>query len=423
MIKEAGFSQIILLVALLLGLFVTLFLVQKQTNLFPKASEVIQDYIVVLNDDVTYPQDTALDIAQKHGLLPEDVYTQAFKGFTVRTSDSKRQEIANDPRVKFTSEDKKVIAVAVKPRPTSSGQVTPTGVSRIGADSLTNKGTGVGVAVLDTGIELRNTDLKDNILVDKSCVKGARTGNDDNGHGTHVAGIIAALDNGAGVRGVAPEAKLAAVKVLDSAGVGTWSNVICGLDWAIANASLFKIKVVNLSLSGGGSSDNNCGNTNSDPLHLAICRARDAGLTVVAAAGNDGVNTSGVVPASYDDSVITVSALNDIDGKAGGVGGTNTYGADDSFPNFSNFGAEVDLAGPGVWINSTYLGGTNRNLDGTSQAAPHVSGAAALYLKSNPSANYSQVKSALISAGETLNNGHTDPSGKHPEPVVKASSL
>src|SRR3990167_7109871 len=111
-----------------------------------------------------------------------------------------------------------------------------------------NKGTGIGVAVIDTGIDLTHPDLKANIVANYSCIRGKKTGNDDNGHGSHVAGTIAAINNGTGVVGVAPEAKLVAVKVLNSAGSGSWSSVICGIDWVTANAGTFKIKVANMSL-------------------------------------------------------------------------------------------------------------------------------------------------------------------------------
>ena len=167
--------------------------------------------------------------------------------------------------------------------------------------------------------ELSHPDLKTNIIANKSCVSGAKNGNDDNGHGTHVAGTIAAIDNSIGVVGVAPEAKLIAVKVLNRNGSGTWSSVICGIDWVTANAVKYNIKVANMSLGGSGSSDNNCGYTNNDPLHKAICKSRDAGIVYAVAAGNETNSTNISVPASYNDTVITVSALSDSDGVPGGV--------------------------------------------------------------------------------------------------------
>ncbi len=423
---EHGFAQILLVVGLLIGLVVAVFVVTRSTNILPQASEdnSLKSYIVVFKDEVTNPESVASEIALSHSIVLGETFQKAINGFSMKASLARLEQIKADGRVKFVSEDKELKIAAPKPKPTTAPPASeiPTGVSRIGAVGA-NKGTGVGVAVLDTGIQLRHADLKSNIVANKSCVSGVRTGDDDNGHGTHVAGVIAALANGTGVRGVAPEAKLVSVKVLDSTGTGLWSSVICGLDWVIANASTYNIKVVNLSLVGGGSSDNSCGNVNSDALHLAICRVRDAGITVVAAAGNENANTSGMVPAGYDDAVVTVSALVDSDGQAGGVGATTVNGLDDTFANFSNYGTEVDLGAPGVNINSTWIGGAYNVLSGTSEAAPHVAGVAALYLNSNPSANFSEVKNALLSAAEPVNLGHSDPSGYHPEPVVKASSF
>jgi subtilisin family serine protease len=277
--------------------------------------------------------------------------------------------------------------------------------------------------VVDTGIQLNHPDLSPNIVANKTCVKRTSTGTDDNGHGTHVAGTIAAVNNTSGVVGVASQAKLIAVKVLDRRGSGTWSGVICGLDWVVANATKYNIKVVNMSLGGGGSSDNNCGNSNNDALHKAVCRVRDAGITVVVAAGNSNANAATSVPAAYDDSVVTVSALVDSNGVAGGGGPPTGYGADDTFASFSNWGTPVDIAAPGVNIYSTYKGSSYTTMSGTSMASPHVAGAAALYLKNNPSATWTQVRSALLSVAEPLGAGHTDPSGRHPEPVLQASTL
>lgn len=178
-----------------------------------------------------------------------------------------------------------------------------------------------------------------------------------------------------------------------------------------------------MSLGGGGSSDNNCGNTNNDALHKAICKSTNAGVTFAVAAGNDNANASTFVPAAYDDTVITVSALADSDGQAGGLGGATSYGADDTFANFSNYGSAIDLGAPGVAIYSTWKGGGYNSISGTSMATPHVAGSAALFIKSHPGANWSQVKDGLKASAETLNNGHTDPSGLHPEPIVLTNSI
>src|SRR5205807_7686861 len=117
------------------------------------------------------------------------------------------------------------------------------------------------------------------------CVKSTASAQDDNGHGTNVAGIIAARDQGAGVVGVAPGTKLYAVKVLSRSGAGSLSQILCGINWVTANAAALNIKVVNMSLAGSGQNDNNCGYTNKDAEHQAICRSTAAGVTYIAAAG------------------------------------------------------------------------------------------------------------------------------------------
>lgn len=378
-------------------------------------------YIVVLKDGVDADAATA-DLAAAHGLALGHEYRATIKGFSATVPAARLQALADDARVAFVSEDRAVQAYA---RPsggtTQPPEAVPTGVTRIGA--LGAGGSGVTVAVVDTGIDLSHPDLAGNIVANKSCIVGKKNGNDDNGHGSHVAGTIAGIDNAIGVVGVAPQAKLAAVKVLNAQGSGSWSSIICGLDWVAANAATYGITVANMSLGGSGSSDNDCGNTNGDALHQAICRLRDAGVTIVVAAGNESTNAATKVPAAYDDAVITVSALADSDGLSGGAGSATSYGADDTFASFSNYGSPVDIGAPGVSIRSTWKGGSYNTISGTSMASPHVAGAAALYLAANPGSSWTQVRDALVAAGEALGAGHTDPSGLHPENTLVASGL
>lgn len=408
-------KRLLILSIPLLVLSLVLFLgVNLNANAQGSPGVVPGSYIVVLRDNVESPQDVAREMARAHGLSVEHVYAAAIKGFSATIPQARLDRVQSDPRVQFISEDRVVYAFA---------QTIPMGVSRVAAPANANKGTGIGVAIIDTGIDLSHPDLKANIVANKSCIRGKKTGNDDNGHGSHVAGTVAAMNNDIGVLGVAPEAKLAAVKVLNAVGSGTWSSVICGVDWVTANASTYNIKVANMSLGGSGTSDNNCGNSNNDALHKAICKSTAAGVTYAVAAGNSSDDVSKFVPAAYDDTVITVSALADSDGQPGGLGGATSYGDDDTFATFSNYGSVIDLGAPGVSILSTWKGGGYNTISGTSMASPHVAGSAALYIKSNPGLSWSQVRDGLVAAAEALNNGHTDPSGLHPEPVVKADSL
>ena len=390
-----------------------------------KADAVPGQYIVVFHDDVADVDAATDEMEKNHGLGVLQRYGHAIKGFAATIPEAALDTIRNDPRVAFISEDYLVYAQGKPEEIVQAAQVIPTGIQRVmGLSTPTNKGTGIGVAVIDTGIDLSHPDLKANIAAaSKTCVRGTKSANDDNGHGAHVAGTIAALDNGIGVIGVAPEAKLFAVKVLNKYGMGTWSGVICGIDWVTANAATYGIKVANMSLGGGGASDNNCGNTNNDALHKAICRSTAAGVTYVVAAGNSAADTASAVPAAYDDTVVTVSALADSDGQAYGNGPATPYGPDDTFATFSNYGSAVDLGAPGVQILSTWKGGGYNTISGTSMAAPHVAGAAALYSKSHPGTTWTQVRDGLKALGELLNLGHTDPSGMHPENVLQTGAL
>ena len=239
---------------------------------------------------------------------------------------------------------------AKKPAPSQPAETLPWGIDRIDADLVWDTTTAdtIKVAVVDTGIDLSHPDLKDNIKGGYNAISPLKSANDDNGHGTHVAGIIGAIDNTIGVIGVGPQIDLYGVKVLDRRGSGYLSDVIEGLDWAIANG----MQVVNMSL--GTSAD-------VQSFHEAVQRVNQAGIVQVAAAGNSGGAV--IYPAAYPE-VIAVSATD------------NT----DTIASWSSRGQQVDLAAPGVAIYSTYKGQTYKTLSGTSMAAPHVAGTAALLL-------------------------------------------
>ncbi|MFH1049150.1 MAG: S8 family peptidase [Patescibacteria group bacterium] len=229
-------------------------------------------------------------------------------------------------------------------------QSLPWGVDRIDAEKVWDTTTGdpIKVVVIDTGIDILHPDLKANIKGGVNTINSRRSYTDDNGHGTHVAGIIGAIDNVIGVVGVGPEIDLYAVKALDRRGSGYLSDIIEGLDWAIAN----NMQVVNMSL---GTS------ANVLSFQEAVQRVNATGIVQVAAAGNSGGAV--LYPAAYSE-VIAVSATD----------------ASDTIASWSSRGPEVDLAAPGVSIYSTYKGSTYATLSGTSMASPHVAGVAALVL-------------------------------------------
>jgi subtilisin len=337
-------------------------------------------YIVVLDDGA--PLETVLS---QHVALPGvklgHTYRHALNGYSAVLSPSALAAIKADGRVQFVSVDRQVRATA---------QTLPTGINRIDADAsstLAGNGSGsvnVNVAVIDTGIDASHPDL--NVAGGRGCAAGIGF-MDGNGHGSHVAGTIAAKDDANGVVGVAPGARLYAAKVLTDAGAGLNSDVICGIDWVTSTRTdadpTNNIAVANMSLGGGGSDDGNCGNSNNDAEHLAICNSVAAGVTYVVAAGNDGVDYRNSTPAAYDE-VLTVTAMGDYNGlPGGGAASTCRSGVDDQFASFSNWATlsadqSHTIAGPGVCINSTYMFGMYSTISGTSMASPHVAGVAAL---------------------------------------------
>jgi subtilisin len=330
----------------------------------------------------------ASEMGKLHGLKIAHVFAHALNGFTAHVPPERLRELENDSRVASVVQDHYVYADA---------QTLPTGINRIdGESSTTISGDGSGslssinVAVIDSGIDLKHPDL--NVVGGKNCSTG-RSYADGNGHGTHVAGIIGAKDNGIGVVGVVPGARLWSVRVLDNTGYGSWSSIICGINFVTKNART--IKVANMSLGGDGT-DTGC---NDGGLHQAVCNAVKAGVTIVAAAGNEAMDVANHVPAAFDE-VITVSAMADYDGLPGGLASSTCRpGVDDTFADFSNYGPDVDLIAPGVCILSTGKGGTYVTMSGTSMATPHVTGAVALYIAKNPGKSPEDVKAALQSAG------------------------
>lgn len=324
------------------------------------------------------------DIAKDEDIDPELKFGSAVQGFSADLDRGDVAELRRDPRVAIVAPDRPMEVAGLVPL--TGADAIPTGVRRAGAavDRTVREASPVNVAVIDTGVDLDHPDL--NVAGGKDCT-GSGTADDGNGHGTHVAGTIAAKNNGSGVVGVVPGTKVWAVRVLNSNGSGSSSSVICGIDWVTSTrrdaTASNDIAVANMSLGGRAPSGENCGRTTGDAMHAAICNSVAAGVTYVVAAGNDGADLKGYAPASYPE-VVTVTAVSDADGLPGGAGRLSCMSnADDTAASYSNFATRtVDsgrlVAAPGSCITSTWPGGGHRSSSGTSMASPHVAGLAAL---------------------------------------------
>lgn len=253
-------------------------------------------------------------------------------------------------------------------------QVIPQGAQRIGANTIWNISTGrfVKVAVLDTGIEIGHPDLRNNLKRGINIINPYVVPDDDNGHGTHVAGTIGAADNGYGVVGISPNVYLIPVKVLDSRGRGTLTDLIDGLHWCIEN----DMQVINMSL---GTS------LYSEAFTRAVKKVYNSGIVMVAAAGNGGLEDAIEYPAAYRETL-----------AVGAITLTNTRAP------YSNAGKELSLMAPGSGILSTIWGGTYGYMSGTSMATAHVSGVVALILQINSRLKPFQIDNILASSAERL---------------------
>ena len=342
-------------------------------------------YIVVLKDDVASVDATVDQMGALMGITTTHRYYYALKGFSAGLTQAQVDGLRADPSVQFVSPDQ-VGSIVAADGVIKAGETVPPGIQRIesAVGGKIEAKSSVSVEVNDTGVDLNHTDL--NTRDGVNCINPGQPAQDDFGHGTHVAGIIAAKNQGAGVVGVSPNTRIIAAKWLDSSGNGTESGAVCSIDWTVQHAAQLNIGVVNMSwrfFSGGD--DGNCGNTNGDALHKAICALANAGVVPVAAAGNETNDYSQYRPASYDE-VLTVTAMADTDGKPGGNGpAPSCFGGnlDDKYASFSSFaganGSDTGhtVAGPGVCVLSTRLGGGTTVLSGTSMASPHVAGTVA----------------------------------------------
>ena len=307
------------------------------------------------------------DIERRHGFRADHVYSESLRGFAAKLTPAQIDMLKNNPLVESVEPDSIVVA---------SGQTMPWGINRIDADvSSTLAGDGNGtvtnlnVYVIDTGVDTKHADL---YVAQHVNFSGDIYNYDCNGHGTHVAGTIAAKDNASDVVGVAPGSAIIGVKVLGCSGSGSTSNVIKGVDWVTANAK--KPAVANMSLGGPPNTT----------LDNAVLNSVAKGIFYAVAAGNNGANACNYSPSrigARTNGVMTIAATNTTDQE----------------PSWSNYGSCVDIWAPGVSILSTKLGGGTVNLSGTSMATPHVAGTAGLYLSTYPFASPAVVESIIKS--------------------------
>ncbi len=339
-------------------------------------------YIVVLRDDVaslaTERSSSAPAIAQvastmsrEHGISVEQTFDHVLRGFTVQANERQIRQMMNDDRIAFIEQDG-IVTISQTTQPNATW-----GLDRVDQRDLPLDGNyiydttaaGVYTYIVDTGVRPNHVDFGNRVLSGFTSINDGRGSNDCNGHGTHVAGTVAGS-----TWGVAKGAFIVPVRVLGCTGGGTNSGVIAGMDWIAANHT--KPAVANMSLGGGAS-------TATDN---AVTNMRNAGVTVVVAAGNENQNACNVSPARS--------------GNAITVGSTTS---NDSRSNFSNWGSCVDIFAPGSSITAPWhTSNTATNtISGTSMAAPHVAGIAALFLANNPNATPAQVENAINNNAST----------------------
>ncbi|MDQ2684091.1 MAG: S8 family serine peptidase [Chloroflexota bacterium] len=367
------------------------------------------------------------------GVTVDQVYSAVTRGFAGEFTSGAIDRLLDDPNVLDIRPDRKTWLAA---------QTVPPGIERIDAHlNPTEAGNGrsqpvdADIAILDTGI-YKHPDL--NVVGGKDCANTARSGpfNDISGHGTHVAGTAAAMDNGTGVVGVAPGARLWAVKVFsdDQRGAAYESEVMCGLEFVRQNAGT--IEVINLSL--GSDYGYDLGPCHADAYHQAYCNTVASGVTIVAAAQNWTINARTIVPAQFDE-VITVSAYYDSDGRRGGLGpdsdctprgGRKGIQKDDTFACFSNYGHDIDISAPGMDVYSTYSANADPEecprttycyMSGTSMSTPHVAGAVALIADQQGRMSPAATKARLLLTAER-GPAPLDPDGI-PEPMLNVAQL
>lgn len=336
-------------------------------------------YIVVLDNDhragpletiTREVLNTAHELTGQYGGAITSTFSSALTGYAAQLSEEQARRIAADPDVSYVQQNQRLHALGTQQRPPSWG------IDRIDQRDLPldasytyPSAAGVTAYVIDTGVRISHSDLKGRASHGFDAIDGDNDATDGNGHGTHVAGTIAGA-----AHGVAKDANIVGVRVLDNQGSGTTAQVVAGIDWVTKNHT--GPSVANMSL--GGTADR--------ALDDAVRRSIESGVTYSVAAGNGNIiglpEDAGTKSPARVQEAITVSATDNTDSKA----------------FWANYGDVVDVFAPGVDITSSWNTGddaTNK-ISGTSMAAPHVAGAAALYLGANPGATPAQVQEGLV---------------------------
>ena len=343
-----------------------------------------ESYIVVLKEAVDTAAVASLH-SHRYGARVDAVWGHALHGYAAVIPNDRVAAVRADANVEYMVADGEASIQA---------QTMPWGIDRVDADaSPTAAINGVpntvnaNVYVIDTGVDRSHPEL--NVVGFVGFAKGGNRNDDCNGHGTHVAGTIAARDNTTGVVGVAPGAPITAVKVLNCQGSGQWSWIISGIDWVTANHG--GNAVANMSLGGGA----------NQAVDDAVRKSAASGVFYAVSAGNSGADACGQSPAragaGTDNGIMTVAATDSSNREA----------------SWSNYGRCVDIWAPGVNVESTWMGGGYNTISGTSMASPHVTGGGALYR-----AHYGSTPTGVESALRAARVQVTGASSKDGNPIL-----
>lgn len=398
--------------------------------LFAPAQGVIPGrYIVTFEPTVADPATAGQQLSQAHGFQIRNAYRYALRGILIEVAPAAGPALVDALRrsslIRSVVQDRQVRLTA---------QTDPKGVRRVAAEPgigvRANTGTGIDVAVMDSGIDAAHQDLDVDASRSAVCINGtpcvpaSSPVQDAVGHGTSVAGAIAALDNNVDLVGVAPGVNLLSVQVFNSSGQSSDGDIIAGIDHLITLNQTNLVEVVNMSFreictNSSGANTPCAGHPDFQPLETALQNLTNSGTTIIAASGNDAIDTKFVMPASSS-AVTAVSAMADSNGLPGG-GGSNVCLSrlgnfclqstpDDSYAPFANFGEVVDVIAPGADELLLARGGGTRRASGTSFAAPYAAGVAAIFIRDRlnrgePTPLPATVRQALIETGECYESG------------------